>query len=131
MSSFNKVILMGNVTRDIELRYTQSGTAVTDVGLAINDRVKRNDEWIDEVTFVDVTFFGRSAEVASEYLRKGSPLMIEGKLKLDQWEADGARRSRLKVSGDKLILLGKGNGGGQQGGNQSQSAGTPDDDVPF
>ena len=76
MASFNRVILVGNLTRDVELRYTQSGTAVTEIGLAVNDRVKRNDEWVDETTFVDITLWGRTAEVASEYLAKGSSVLI-------------------------------------------------------
>lgn len=106
MSSYNRVILLGNLTRDVELRYTNNNKAVTDIGLAINDRVKRGDQWTDEATFVDITLFGRNAEVAAEYLSKGSSCLIEGRLKLDQWEQDGQRRSKLKVIGDKLQLLG-------------------------
>ncbi len=71
MASFNRVILVGNLTRDVELRYTPQGTAVTELGLAVNDRVKRNDQWTDEATFVDVTLWARTAEVAAEYLSKG------------------------------------------------------------
>ena len=79
MASYNRVILIGNVTRDPELRYIPSGTAVTDLGLAVNDRRKgANGEWVEETTFVDVTLWGRTAEVASEYLNKGSSVMIEG-----------------------------------------------------
>ena len=84
MASFNRVILLGNLTRDPELRYLPSGMAVTDIGLAVNDRRKNaNGEWVEETTFVDVTLWGRTAEVASEYLSKGSPVLIEGRLKLD------------------------------------------------
>ncbi len=108
MPSFNKVVLMGNLTRDVELRETSSGTAVTDLGLAVNDRVKRNDEWVDEATFVDVTLFGRSAEVAGEYLSKGSPILIEGRLKLDSWESkEGEKRNKLRVQGEKMQMLGR------------------------
>ena len=108
MPSFNKVVLMGNLTRDVELRETSSGTAVTDLGLAVNDRVKRNDEWVDEATFVDVTLFGRSAEVAGEYLSKGSPILIEGRLKLDSWESkEGGKRNKLRVQGEKMQMLGR------------------------
>ena len=85
MASFNRVILVGNLTRDVEVRYTQSQTAVTEVGLAVNDRVKKQGEWVDETTFVDITLWGRTAEIAGEYLSKGSPVLIEGRLKLDQW----------------------------------------------
>ena len=98
MASFNKVILVGNVTRDPELRYISSGTAVTDIGLAVNDRRKNaQGEWVEETTFVDVTLWGRTAEVAGEYVSKGSPLLIEGRLKLDQWEKDGKKNSKLRV----------------------------------
>lgn len=154
MASFNRVILLGNVTRDLELRYTPSGTAVTDLGLAVNDRRKNTaGEWVEEVTFVDVTLWGRTAEVASEYLSKGSPVLIEGRLKLDSWETnDGQKRSKLKVVGDRMQLLGSRGGGGGGGGGGSRpaaqqepdygqdshdapppgpSAGPPDDDIPF
>lgn len=107
MSSFNRVILLGNLTRDPELKYIPSGMAVAEVGLAINDRRKgRNDEWIEDVTFVDVTLWGRTAEVASEYLSKGSSVLIEGRLKLESWEKDGQKRSKLKVVGERMQLLG-------------------------
>lgn len=111
MASFNRVVLMGNVTRDIELRYTPGGKAVTDLGLAVNEKVKRGDEWADVTTFVEVTLWGRTAEVASEYLQKGSPAHIEGRLRLETWEQEGQKRSRLKVVADSLQLLpgGKGN----------------------
>ncbi len=107
MSSYNRVILMGNLTRDVQLRYTPSGTPVTEIGLAVNDRRKgQNGEWIDETTFVDVTFWGRTAEVASEYLSKGSPVFIEGRLKLDTWEKDGQKNYKLRVVCDRMQLLG-------------------------
>ena len=107
MSSYNRVILMGNITRDIELRYTQGGTAVTELGLAVNDRRKNPaGEWVDEATFVDVTLWGRTAEIAGQYLGKGSPVLIEGRLKLDMWEKDGQKRNKLKVVGEKLQMLG-------------------------
>ena len=119
MASFNRVILMGNLTRDIDLKYTPSGTAVTDIGLAVNDRRKSaSGEWVDETTFVDVTLWGRTAEVASEYLSKGSPVLIEGRLKLDTWETDGQKRSKLRVSGERMQMLG-GRGGGSGGGGSS------------
>ena len=118
MASYNRVILMGNLTRDIELRYTPSGTAVTDIGLAVNDRRKSSSgEWIDETTFVDVTLWGRTAEVASEYLGKGSPIFLEGRLKLDTWEKDGQKNYKLHVVCDRMQLIGGSGGGG--GGNAS------------
>lgn len=107
MASYNRVILMGNVTRDIQLRYTPAGTPVTEVGMAVNDRRKgQNGEWIDETTFVDVTFWGRTAEVAAEYLSKGSPVFVEGRLKLDTWEKDGQKNYKLRVVCDRMQLLG-------------------------
>ena len=112
MASYNRVILVGNLTRDIELRYTTGGTAVTDIGLAVNDRRKTaTGEWIDETTFVDVTLWGRTAEVASEYLSKGSPILVEGRLKLDTWETDGQKKSKLRVVCDRMQMLSGGQGG--------------------
>lgn len=150
MASYNRVILIGNVTRDPELRYIPSGTAVTDVGLAVNDRRKgANGEWIEETTFVDVTLWGRTAEVATEYLNKGSSVMIEGRLKLDTWEKDGKKNSKLRVIGERMVMLGsKGGGGGGGGGGGSRGGAgksepsyashsdesegpPPDDDIPF
>jgi single-strand DNA-binding protein len=117
MGSFNRVILMGNVTRDPELRYIPSGTAVTDLGLAVNDRRKSaNGEWVDETTFVDVTLWGRTAEIGCEYLSKGSPVFIEGRLKLDTWEKDGKKNYKLRVVGERLQLIGAKGGGGGSGG---------------
>lgn len=107
MASYNRVMLIGNLTRDIELRHTPGGTAVTDMGMAVNDRRKNaQGEWVDEVTYVDVTLWGRTAEVAGEYLRKGSPVFIEGRLKLDSWEAEGQKKYKLRVVGERLQLLG-------------------------
>ncbi len=123
MASYNRVILMGNLTRDPELRYIPSGTAVTDIGLAVNDRRKNaNGEWVDETTFVDVTMWGRTAEIACEYLSKGSPLFIEGRLKLDTWEKDGKKNYKLRVVCDRMQMVGTkggGGGGGSRGGSQS------------
>jgi single-strand DNA-binding protein len=125
MASFNRVILVGNLTRDPELRYLQSGTAVTDIGLAVSERRKNaNGEMIEETVFVDITLWGRTAEVACEYLSKGSPALFEGRLKLDTWESqDGQKRSKLKVVGEKMQLLGtRGQGGGGQGSGEGGGA---------
>jgi len=112
MASFNRVILLGNLTRDPELRYVPSGTAVVDLGLAVNDRRKNaSGEWVEETTFVDVTLWGRTAEVASEYLSKGSPVLIEGRLRLDTWEnSEGQKRSKLRVVGERMQMLGAASG---------------------
>ena len=107
MASYNRVILLGNLTRDIELRYTNSRMAVCQNAIAVNDRRKNaSGEWIDETSFVDVTFFGRTAEVVSEYLSKGSPIFVEGRLKQDTWEKEGQKRSKLHVIVDRMQLLG-------------------------
>jgi len=125
MASFNRVILVGNLTRDPELRYIPSGTAVTDIGLAVNDRRKNaQGEWIDETTFVDVTLWARTAEVASEYLSKGAPVLIEGRLKLDTWEKEGKKQSKLRVVGERMQMLSaRGQGGGGGGPRPAKAAG--------
>ena len=153
MASYNRVVLVGNLTRDPELRYIPSGTAVSEIGLAVNDRVKKGDQWVDETTFVDVTLWARTAEVANEYLSKGSSVLIEGRLKLDMWEKDGQKRSKLRVVADKMQMLGGRGGGGGGGGGASRphsssqqdeysapaeqyssapsNAPPPPDDIPF
>jgi single-strand DNA-binding protein len=129
MASYNRVILIGNVTRDPELRYVPSGTAVVELGLAINDRTKNQQgEWIDETTFVDVTLWQRQAEIASEYLRKGSSVLIEGRLKLDTWEQEGQKRQKLKVVGERMQML----GGVKDKTKDDQAAGhSAQDGMPF
>lgn len=151
MASFNRVILVGNLTRDIELKYLQSGTAVAEIGLAVNERRKnaQTGEWIEEPVFVDVTLWGRTAEIAGEYLGKGSSVLIEGRLKLDQWEKDGQKRSKLRVVCESMQMLGAKTGGkgGSMGGRMEDhegmaggepattrtpvAAGRPEGDIPF
>lgn len=132
MASFNRVILMGNITRDIEVKYLPSGMAVTDLGLAVNDRRKNQQgEWVEETTFVDITLWGRTAEIAGEYLGKGSPVLIEGRLKLDQWEKDGQKRSKLHVIGERMQMLGSKGGGGGRGGGGGSSNQSYDDGGDF
>ena len=141
MAAFNRVIQMGNITTKIDLRTTQGGTAVCDVSLAVNDRRKNQaGEWIEDTTFVDVTLWGRTAEVAAEYLAKGSPILIEGRLKLETWEADGQKRSKLKVVGERMQMIGnrksKSDSAAQVSeGNDPEAvaaaAGAPADDIPF
>jgi len=114
MANFNKVLLMGNLTRDPEVRYTPKGTAIAALGLAINRKWTGEDgQAHEEVTFVDVDLWGRQAEVAQQYLHKGSPIFIEGRLKYDQWDdkQTGQKRSRLKVTGERIQLLGAPRGG--------------------
>ncbi len=148
MASYNRVVLVGNLTRDPELRYISSGTAVTELGLAVNDRRKnQSGEWVDETQFIDITLWARTAEVASEYLSKGSSVLIEGRLKLDRWEKDGHKHSKLRVVGEKMQMLGGRSGGAASSGGGPSSSATastgvadtapvidsepPPDDIPF
>src|SRR5271167_4980905 len=109
MASFNKVVLVGNLTRDPELRYTPKGTAIAKIGVAVN-RVWTNEagEKKEEVTFVDVDIFGRTAENVGQYMRKGRPILIEGRLKLDQWDdkQTGQKKSKLGVVAETVQFLG-------------------------
>ena len=118
MASFNKVILLGNLTRDPEVRYTPKGSAVCDLGIAVNRNYTTDSgERREEVTFVDVVLWARLAEIAGEYLKKGRPVFIEGRLQMDTWDdkQTGQKRSKLKVVGDNIQLLG-GREGGEGGG---------------
>ena len=125
MANLNKVLLMGNITRDPELKYMPNQTAVCDFGLAINrtwtgqDGIKK-----EEVTFVDCTCFGKTAEILSKYKKKGDPLFVEGRLKLDQWEGqDGSKRSKLKVTVENFQFLNRAQAGGYGGGQGGDAAG--------
>ena len=133
MSSFNRVILSGNITRDIEVRTVGSNdTSVTDIGLAVNNRVKKGDSWEDEPCFVDVTLWGKNAEIVDQYLHKGSSVMIEGYLKLDQWtNAEGQNRSKLRVQGERVILPNKAPVEAGAGASSGGSGGGGDGDLPF
>jgi single-strand DNA-binding protein len=160
MANVNKVILIGNVTRDPEVKFTSKGSAVTDIGLAINrNYTLDNGEKREETTFVDVELWGRLAEIAGEYAKKGRPVYIEGRLRMDTWEdkASGQKRSRMKVVGENLQLLGGRTGGtGPSSGGEHESyesaptaaprrsaspapqrqvapppSDMPDDDIPF
>lgn len=114
MASYNKVILIGNLTRDPELRYTPKGTAIARIGMAVNRSWKTDTgETREETTFVDVDAFGRQAEVIGQYMRKGRPFMVEGRLKLDQWEdkQSGQKRSKLGVVLESFTFLDSGNRG--------------------
>ena len=105
MASFNRVTLLGNLTRTPEVRYTPSGTAVASFGLAINRRYRQGTETKEEVCYVDVTAFGAQAEAIGEYLAKGSPALIDGRLRWHQWEKDGHRFSKLDVVADRVQFL--------------------------
>ncbi len=123
MASFNKVLLMGNLTRDPEMRFTQNGSAVTSFGLAVNRKYKQGDEWKTDACFVDITVWGKQAENCSQYLNKGSGVLIEGYLKLDQWEDDsGEKKSKIGVVAQSVQFLPK-------GGDQSDDM--PKGDIPI
>jgi len=129
MASFNRVVLVGNITRDPEIRTLPSGSLVVEVGLAVNERRKDSSgNWGDEVNFFDVTVWNRSAEIIRDYTRKGSPILVEGRLKQDTWEQDGQKRSKVKILADRIVLLSSrdgSSGGGyqQQGGGYQQQGG--------
>ena len=142
MASYNRVMLMGNLTRNPELRYTPSGSAVADLGMAVNESFKnKSGETVEQTCFVDVVVWGRQAETASEYLQKGSPVFVEGRLQFDQWESQqGEKRSKLRVRAERVQFLSSGGGtGGASTGSAEQPLDVPppsvppppDDDVPF
>jgi single-strand DNA-binding protein len=151
MANLNKVLLLGNVTRDPEVRYTPKGSAVCDLGVAVNRAYTTDSgEKREEVTFVDVTLWGRTAEIAGEYLKKGRPVFIEGRLQMDSWDdkQTGQKRSRLRVVAENMQLLGgrpSGAGAAEAAGEDRQTGGAktsappkpsapaaPDEDeIPF
>lgn len=152
MASFNKVILLGNLTRDPEVRYTPKGSAVCDLGLAVNRQYSlENGEKREEVTFVDVVLWARLAEIAGEYLKKGRPVFIEGRLQLDSWDdkQSGQKRTKLRVVGESMQLLGSRPTGASAEGEEGSSTPRPsssrssapppkaaasepdEDDIPF
>jgi single-strand DNA-binding protein len=153
MASFNKVILLGNLTRDPELKHVAGNQAVVELGLAVNRRYRTKDnEEREEVTYVDCEAWGRTAEVLKQYLTKGSPIFIEGRLKLDQWESkEGEKRSKIRVvienfqfvgsrgegsgsgggGGGGYARSGRGASGGGSGGGGGDHVPLPSDDIPF
>lgn len=128
---FNKIVLVGHLTRDIELRYTQSGAAIGSCGIAVTRKFSVNGEKREETCFVDITFFGKQAEIANQYLSKGSKLLVEGRLKFDQWtDQNGQNRSKHTVAVENMEMLGEpkqNNQGYQQDGysNQRPQQGAP------
>jgi len=137
MASLNRVILIGNLTRDPELRYLPSGMAICKFGLAVNERYKQGDEWKERVNFIDINVWGKQGENCSEYLSKGRQAAIEGRLTYSQWETEeGQKRSKLEVTADRVVFLGSRGEGGGSGRAPAEESGAgqgsaPDDDVPF
>lgn len=134
--NFNRVIIAGRLTRDVEVKYLGSGSAITDLGLAVNHTYNRkNGEREEEVCFVDVTVWGPQAESCEKYLSKGKTVLIEGRLKLEQWETDGQKRSKHKIVADRVQFGPREEGGGgqprQQYDRPSSSAGYSDESLPF
>jgi single-strand DNA-binding protein len=135
MASLNNVVLLGNLTRDPEVRYTPSGTPVATLGLAVNNRMKQGDEWKDDPCFIDVVVFGKQAESCGEYLAKGQSILVEGRLRYRTWEGqDGQKRSKHEVTAFRVQFMPKGgrtSGSGGFGGDMSEGEPVDDDDVPF
>jgi len=129
MASFNKVLLLGNLTRDPELRYLTSGTAVCSFGLAVNEKYKSGDEWKEKVHFVDITVWGKSAEAVTQYLDKGSQVLVDGRLDYQTWEKDGEKRSKLEVVANNVQFL---NSPGEKAIKEKMSTSKPTiDEIPF
>jgi single-strand DNA-binding protein len=139
MATVNKVLLIGNLTRDPELKYTPGGAAVAEFGLALNEsyKNKQTGQMTEKVHYIDIVCWARTAEIASEYLKKGSPVHIEGKLTQDRWQdqASGQNRSKIRVTCERLTFLGgKQNGAGGGGGQGAPAEGAPvgdESDIPF
>ena len=149
MADINNVVLVGRLTRDAELKFTASGTAVCRLSLAINRRIKKGDQWEDEANFFDVVLWGKQGETLSQYLVKGKQIAVNGELRQNSWEQDGQKRSKVEVHANNIQLLGGSTGPTQAGDNRgsatysdrsrtdsySPSSDIPDDgfddDIPF
>ncbi|MFV1951443.1 MAG: single-stranded DNA-binding protein [Nitrospinota bacterium] len=139
MASLNKVFLMGNLTRDPELRYTAGGSSVADFGIAVNRKYKQGDDWKEDVCFVDITVWGKQAENCAEYLNKGRGVFIEGRLQFRSWESEeGQKRSKIEVVANNVQFLSRSMHGqeGQDnveniGGIEKKENKIVEDDIPF
>jgi single-strand DNA-binding protein len=146
--SINHVVLVGNLTRNAELKYTNSGMAISTFGIAVNMRRKKDEQWVDEAHFFDIEYFGKGAEAVNQYLVKGKQVGVEGSLRQDRWEKDGQARSKVKITASNIMLLGSRSPGGSAPGSQAPAAGpspsgggeppegappadTFEDDIPF
>jgi single-strand DNA-binding protein len=128
MANLNHVVLIGRLTRDAELKYTNTGLAVSKLSLAVNRRKRSGEEWVDEANFFDIAVFGKTAENLSQYLVKGKEIAVDGELRQNRWEQDGQPRSKVEVNANNIQLLG--------GKNQGPAAPEPqpdgfEDDIPF
>ncbi len=125
MADVNVVVLVGRLTRDAELKYTNSGMAVCKFSIAINTRKKQGDQWVDEPNFFDVVFWGKGGEAVNQYLTKGKQVAVEGELRQNRWEQDGQSRSKVEISATNVRLLGGGPGGGERGASPYQGGERP------
>lgn len=135
MPSLNKVHLIGNLTRDPEFKTTNSGTSVAQIGLAINQTFSKNGEKKEETTFVDITLWGKLADLANQYLKKGNPVFIEGRLRNESWvdKETGKKRSKMTVVGDSIQFLSSKNSSSKEADPNVgyEDSGSNDDDIPF
>jgi single-strand DNA-binding protein len=148
MADINHVVLVGRLTRNAELKYTNNGSAVSKFSIAINQRRKKEDQWVDESHFFDIVLWGKTAESLNQYLVKGKQVGIEGQLRQNRWEQDGQARSKVEIFATNVMLLGSGSGGGSRqsgpapeakagGGDFGEPTGGPaapdnfEDDIPF
>ena len=140
MADINHVVIVGRLTRDAELKYTNNGTAICKIAIAVNRRRKIDDQWTDEASFFDVTIWGKMGEAINQYLVKGKQVGIEGELRQNKWEQDGQPRSKVEIVANNVQLLGGGKQGERSGGNRNateapQGGSTPkddfQDDIPF
>jgi single-strand DNA-binding protein len=135
-SNINRVVLVGNLTKDPELRQTPSGTDVCKLRIAVNTRIKKDGEWTDKANYFDVTIWGNSGANAAKYLSKGRPVAIDGRLDWHEWEQDGNKRQAVEIIADNVQFLGSGQGGGggaAEGGSATDAGGaaSDDSDIPF
>jgi single-strand DNA-binding protein len=149
MADINHVVLVGRLTRNAELKYTNNGSAVSKFSIAINQRRKKDDQWVDESHFFDIVLWGKTAESLNQYLVKGKQIGIEGQLRQNRWEQEGQARSKVEIFATNVMLLGSGSGGGSRqtagqgteskpsgGGGDFPEGGAPapdnfEDDIPF
>jgi single-strand DNA-binding protein len=145
MADINHVVLVGRLTRNAELKYTNNGSAVSKFSIAINQRRKKDDQWVDEAHFFDIVLWGKTAESLNQYLVKGKQVGIEGQLRQNRWEQEGQARSKVEIFATNVMLLGSGSGGGARqaaptqeakGGGDFPEGAAPapdtfEDDIPF
>lgn len=122
MADINHVVLVGRLTRDAELKYTQGGAAVCKFSIAINRRRKNGEEWVEEVNYFDIVLWGRQGEALNQYLVKGKQVAVDGELRQNRWEQDGQSRSKVEIIANNLQLLGGGSGSGQQASSGNREA---------